>query len=58
MTSNSPDAATELHVRRLLTQFAVWLSPTWDPHNADDCALDGDTRRVASQPIPSICSQT
>lgn len=34
-------ASTELAVRRLLTQFALWMSPTWDPHNADDCAAAG-----------------
>lgn len=32
------DTDADLRVRRLLTQFALWIHPTWDPHNADDCA--------------------
>lgn len=39
--SQDANAATELGLRRLLTQFALWMHPTWDPHNADDCASAG-----------------
>jgi hypothetical protein len=24
-----------------LTQFALWMHPTWDPHNVDDVAAAG-----------------
>lgn len=41
MAAEHPAATTELAVRRLLTQFALWMHPTWDTHNADDCAAAG-----------------
>jgi hypothetical protein len=30
-----------MSTQRLLTQFAFWLHPTWDPHNVDDVVEAG-----------------